>query len=179
MKIIRITFFAALSVLIIACGGGDDSTSSGGGSIVVEEKTVINSFTVTGSAAPIGGITPINAGVSGGEFAIDWDIESTTVYNFRLLVSDNNTYEVLDDLEIFALSCGPVATTFNCNQTGHFDCRFNNSNEMSCGVVAPGNLAEDLTSFLTALPANAFLIAQACNSLAEDCEIAPVAIELQ
>ncbi len=178
MHISRIAFFGLLPLLIIACGGSD-STSSGGGTIVVDEKTVINSFTVTGSAAPTGGVTPINASVSGGNFTIDWDIESTPVYNFRLFVSNNNTYEVLDDPKIFALSCGPVAATFNCNQTGHFDCHFNSSNEMSCGVVAPGNFAEDLTSFLTALPANVFLIARACNSLAEDCEIEPVAIELQ
>ncbi|NNE63657.1 MAG: hypothetical protein HKN34_06200 [Gammaproteobacteria bacterium] len=179
MQIFRIAYYGLLSLLIIACGGGSSSSSSGGGTIVVDEKTVINSFTLTGSAAPIDGVTPINASVSGGKFTIAWDIESTTVYNFRLFVSDNNTYEISEDPEIFALSCGPVAATFNCNQTGHFDCRFNSSNEMSCGVVAPGNLAEDLTSFLTALPAKVFLIAQACNSLAEDCEIAPVAIELQ
>lgn len=179
MQIFRIAFYGLLSLLIIACGGGSDGSNSGDGTIVVEEKTVINSFTVAGSAAPTSGVTPINAGVSGGSFTIDWDIESTTVYNFSLFVSNNNTYEVPDDPEIFSLSCGPVAATFNCNQSGHFDCRFNNSNEMSCGVVAPGNSAEDLTSFLSALPANVFLIAQACNSLAEDCQIAPVAIELQ
>ena len=180
MKITYILRYVLLTFFIAACGGGgsddDDDTDSG---VTDIEKTVINSFVVTGSGTASNGTIPISAAIADGAFTIDWDIESTDIYNFRLFISDNDTYDENDDIEIFVLSCGPEDAVFNCDQRGNFDCRFNSSNEMSCGVIAPGNSAKDLTAFLPSLPQDAFLIAHACNSLAEDCEIEPVSILLQ
>ncbi len=162
---------------ISACGGGS-STPNIDVPNPATSTTTINSFSLTGTSAPINGVVPINASINNGEFAIDWDIASSDPYIVEIYMS-SDTALGNGDVKIFGQNCGSLSTLYNCGSTASFNCRFGSSNNISCGVISSINPEKDLTTFLDTIPKSANLLLLGCNSLLTSCKTTSVAIELQ
>ena len=167
------------TTLLSACGGDSAGVPTPIAITPITTETTILSFTTVGTSASVNGVVPINAGVKNGDFSIEWDITSSEPYRTEIFLSSDTVLNSAIDIVIYNRNCGADPRVYTCNQQGLFNCRFNNSNEMSCGIVTAFNTAKDLTVFLDAIPKSAYLIIDACNALRDSCKTASVAIELQ
>ena len=112
----------------------------------------------------------INAGILGGEFGVSYYINDDA-YSVSLAVNNTN---VSDGALIFYSGiCGSSACTVNMS------CRSTNSVTMYCGVVSADNPEVDVSSIVTAIPMDAYLILQVCNSDHSTCSESYQLVELQ
>ncbi len=162
--------------LMSGCGGGTSSPDINVPNPATS-TTTINSFSATGTSAPASGIVPINANINNGEFTLEWNIASSDPYHVDIYISSDDALG--GDVKFFSQNCGSLSTLYNCSSTASFDCRFDTSNSISCGVVSTSNTGKDLTTFLDAIPKSAHLILVGCNSLLTSCKSTSVEVELQ
>ena len=169
----RISFFGLILFLISACGGGGDSTPP------ASTPTTINSYTISSGGSNLNGAEQINASVNGGEFTTDWSVTAATdPYHSRLYVSADATLSTNTDVQFFGVNCGS-GMLHGCNSTASFTCRFTTQNHISCGVLNQVNQGEDLTTFLTGLPEEVYILHQACDGLFSSCVTRAIKVELQ
>lgn len=173
---VKLLLLGSMMVLLLSnCGGGSSDGNSSG---TVTTGTRINSFDASGSAT-VSGVLPIDPSVNGGEFTVDWDVDSSDPYRFVLYISEDNIFESTDDVLIHQRNCGSNSILYLCGDIGSETCSFDGQNMMGCGLSSPGNRPVDLTSFIDAIPKSAYLILQACDGLHIDCDTSAIAVELR
>jgi len=172
---VKLFLLGAMMVLLLSnCGGGSSDDNSSG----TTTGTRINSFDANGTAT-VSGFLHIDPSVNGGEFMIDWDVDSSDPYRFVLYISEDNVFNSTDDVLIHQRNCGSNSILYLCSDIGSEICVFDGQNMMGCGVSSPGNRPADLTSFIDAIPKTAYLILQACDALQIDCKTSAIAVELR
>ena len=112
----------------------------------------------------------INAGVLGGEFGVSYDINEEAYY-ISLGLNDTNVSN--GSVIFYNNTCG------NSRCIANITCRFTNSVAMSCGVIGLGNPEVDVSSIVTAIPMDAYLIIRACNSENSMCSESYQSVDLQ
>ncbi len=172
-----------IATTVAGCGGssGSDGIGDPGGTpdIPVAGGMTLDTFEVTGTGVVEASSVPINAAVANGEFSFSFDVTTLSdPYVTELFISEDNLLDTTD-VSILHRICGNDGTVFKCNAHGEFNCSFNSSNEMSCGVVGPGNFPKNLTTFLDSIPKDAHLILEACNFTQDECDTKAVAVEIQ
>ena len=134
----------------------------------------INSFSIVDSFNQTTGDPDnqlqINAGVLGGEFGVSYDINEEAYY-VSLGLNDTNVSN--GSVIFYNNTCG------NSRCIANITCRFTNSVAMSCGVIGVGNPDVDVSSIVTAIPMDAYLILQVCNSDHSTCSESYQLVELQ
>lgn len=170
-KLIILIFIASL---VSACGGGSSTPNVPN---PATSTTTIDSYRVTGTSASINDVAPINANLNNGEFSVGWNISSSDPYHVDIYLSDDVVLG--GDVKIFEQNCGSLGTLYNCDSDASFNCRFDTSNNISCGVVSASNPAKDLTTFLDTIPKSAHLILVGCNALLTSCKSTSLEVELQ
>ena len=134
----------------------------------------INSFSIVDSFNQTTGDPDnqlqINAGVLGGEFGVSYDINEEAYY-ISLGLNDTNVSN--GSVIFYNNTCG------NSRCIANITCRFTNSVAMSCGVIGVGNPDVDVSSIVTAIPMDAYLILQVCNSDHSTCSESYQLVELQ
>lgn len=173
---VKLFLLGSMMVLLLSnCGGG---SSDGDSSVSTTTTTKINSFDASGTAT-VSGVLPIDPSVNGGEFTVDWNVDSSDPYRFVLYISQDNVFNSTDDVLVHQRNCGSNSILYLCNDIGSETCSFDTQNMMGCGVSSPGNRPADLTIFIDAIPKTAYLILHACDALQIDCKASAIAIELR
>ncbi len=173
---VKLFLFGSMMVLLLSNCGGDSSDGNSSGSTIT--GTRINSFDASG-AVTVSGVLPINPSVNGGEFTVDWDVDSSDPYRFVLYISEDNVFDSTDDVLIHQRNCGSNSVLYLCGDIGSETCSFDTQNMMGCGVSSPGNRPADLTSFIDVFPKAGYLIMQACDALQVVCDTSAIAVELR
>jgi len=173
----KILAAALTSIMLVGCGGGGggSDTPASNASVNEPQPTHINSFNISGNELA-GEDLSINSGIDNGSFSVNWDVDSSDPYHIELFVSSDSVLSA-SDTSFFHQNCGSLPT-FNCGNTGNFECTFSNENKISCGEVTPINQEKDLTSMLGALPADIHIILKACNGLFDDCRATSIEVTL-
>lgn len=166
----------ALTSLLVACGGGDDAITEGPVAAAVPGTTNdtndcdgeglgrfinLDCFTLS--------TTTIDPAVNNGYFTAKWEVDTyeyegygaedpTTIGSVKfylskdnILVRDDPTTDPLRDLQIWEQS--------NAAKSGLMGCTFASDNTIKCGTVVD---AVNLSSWLTALPVEAYFMARTC-----------------
>ena len=149
----------SLSILLGACV---ESTE--------DDVTTINAFSSTSSAGLSDSSVVINPAIDEGAFKIQWNIDSSDPYHIELYLSEDSQLSKSSDVNFFGQNCSSASAIFNCTSVGDFDCRFTSENKISCGTISAANREQNVTSFMTTLPKEAFIIIEACNGLFDSCE---------
>lgn len=148
----------SLSILLGACV---ESTE--------DDVTTINEFSSTSSAGLNDSSVVIDPAIDDGAFNIQWNISSSDPYHIELYLSEDAQLSKSSDVNFFGQNCSSSSTIFNCSSVGDFDCRFTSENKISCGTISPANKEHNVTTFMTTLPKEAFIIIEACNGLFDSC----------
>lgn len=176
MKATPILLAAIATTLTLAgCGSDSEKKSTVDRSLVPD--AVISGFSVTGTAPAQDQVTPINAGVDGGKFTIDWNITAANSFQMKLYLSHDDVRSD-DDLQLFNNGvCGAVRIN-DCNAQDQYVCHFGTDNMLNCSDGWETFSQNIYTQgFLTGLPQQAFVIGEAC--VPGDCNAAAVKIEFQ
>ncbi len=112
----------------------------------------------------------INGGISGGEFEVDY-IVSQEGYYVSLSLNDRSVSG--GGITFFNSVCGSSSCSVNIT------CRFTNDMKMSCGNIGPSNQEVDVSSMVTAIPMDAYIILEVCNFEYTICAQQYQAVELQ
>lgn len=175
MNLFRPFSVALLVTALSACGGGgggDDSRPAA----TTHTNTVIHSFSVTGSDTD-GDVTAINAGINEGAFSFRWNLSSDSLYHVDLYLSADTVANNSGDRKIFSRNCNVELS--DCQSfSAEYPCNFTTENNMVCGK--PGNITNtNVSSFVTTLPVDGYLVLKACNGLFDSCDEKSVKIQLQ
>ncbi len=138
----------------------------------------ITSFSVTSASPSTTGGTPINPGVSNGQFSVNWNVTGN-LYNAVIALNATSTFDPNTNI-VLATSCGKLSASDVCHSSGALSCTFNNSNIMQCSDPTGSYASQNLTAFLAnGVPNNAFIVIQACNPGGTSCPttFAPVQIQ--
>ncbi len=134
----------------------------------------INSFTITDSyqqtSSSFDQQMGINAGVSNGEYDVYYSV-SREAYYVSLSVNDKSISD--GGISFYNSTCGYSACAVDLN------CRFTNAINMSCGNIGPSNQEVDVSSIVTAIPMDAYIILEVCNSEYTICAQQYQPVELQ
>ncbi len=167
MAIASLVFISGCKVLITNFDEEDDV-------IVAPNNPEIYSYTIIDSyqqtSLDFDQQMGINAGISNGEFDIYYSI-SKQAYYVSLSVNDKSISD--GGISFYSGTCGYSACAVDLT------CRFTNTMNMSCGNIGPGNQEVDVSSMVTAIPMDAYIILQACNLEYTICTQQYQAIELQ
>lgn len=112
----------------------------------------------------------LNAGVLGGEFDVFYSASADGYYVSLSLNDKNNSG---GGVMFFNGVCGFSSCVVDLT------CRFTNAIKMSCGNIGPGNQEVDVSSLVTAIPMDAYIILQVCNAEYSICVEQYQAVELQ
>lgn len=159
------------AVILTACDANsiDDDSELGEPSINTLELTDSYSQTVNYP----GDVAAINATISAGEFDVVLSAEDGTFYvNFML-----NDQSISDGgISFYNDNCGSGTCSISIT------CRFTTEVKMSCGNIGedyPGNPETDVSSMVTALPMDAYIVVQVCNAAHTNCTYKYQTIQLQ
>ena len=170
------TITLTLMAVLTACGGGSGggNNSNGNGN---SPGVSLQGASVTGTSAATGGVTPINPGVNNGDFSVTLQIGGDEdLYRMAVYISDNATFEPVNDIALAKKNCGVVVTT--CQATETFRCQFTTDNKVIC--LDPNTQTANLSGFLDQLPKQAQLIAELCGGvLTTTCEYRALPVVLQ
>jgi hypothetical protein len=162
---------ALVSLLLVACGGGGED---GGPS---STSTTIHSFTASvasSTAVPV----PVSPYQDNGVFSLAWSVASSDPYHITLYVSTDALLQTTVDRQLFSQNCG-AASLYACHSQATATCQFDTMNRVTCSLPASQPQVTDLTSFLTSLPQQAYIILRACDGLFGSCMDAAVSVEFQ
>ena len=138
----------------------------------------ISGFTVTGTSAASQGVVPINPGVNNGQFLISWDITGT-FYTATVALNSGPVFDPSTNV-VLASGCGQQSAADVCHATNTLTCTFDNSDNMLCSDVAGPYATQNLAGFLAAgVPANAYIVLQACNASGSSCLTSSVPVQIQ
>lgn len=168
---VRVCLLLVAITFLTGCGLGAEGDNG--------EVTVIESFSVQGSADAVSGVVPINAGINGGKFSVSWKVTASDPYFARLFLSEDAKLIEQDDISVFAESCATQNVLNSCFDTVSLQCVFTADNKVSCGPRSILAEAPDVTTFLDQIPKSANLILHVCNAVLENCKDSAVQIELQ
>ena len=112
----------------------------------------------------------INAGISAGQFVVSYNINAEAYY---VTLAVNNVNTSTGSLVFYNSTCGSTACTADIT------CAFTNSMTMYCGIVGPSNPEVDVSSKILAIPTDAYLVIQVCNSDYSICSEYYQSVELQ
>lgn len=148
---------AGLMILALTgCGGSSSSANSGGTS--GNGGTPYELTTLKVSPASFTPGTP--------SFSITFNVDNpNSPYDIHFFLSADDTLST-SDTEILTGECG--ALDDDCGANMHpvtVDCDYTNSLELSCAGTAP----IDLSTFLTTIPKDAFLIVKTCDITSINC----------
>ncbi len=158
-----------LSILLAACGEDTEDNAN----------TTINEFSATNSADSRAASIIVDPAIEGGDFSLQWDIDSSNPYHIELYLSEDSQLSKSSDINFFGQNCGSLSTVYNCNSVGNFDCRFTSENKISCGTINSANKEKNVSDFMTTLPKDAFIIIEACNGLFDSCEESAISVVFQ
>lgn len=134
----------------------------------------INSFTITDSyqqtSFDYDQQVHINGGISGGEFDVSYSA-SRDGYYVSLALNDRDISD--GGITFFNGICGSSSCAVDIT------CRFTNAINMLCGNIGPSNQEVDVSSLVTAIPMDAYIILEVCNLEYTICVQQYQAIELQ
>ncbi len=171
MRHTTIWYFAVAALPLLMTG------LSGCGPLA-DKPIAISGFSVDGTSAQSQTVVPINPGVNNGQFSINWNITGN-IYTAVLALNAGPVFDPSTNI-VLASSCGKQSPQDICHATETLNCTFDNSNNMQCSDLSGPYAAQDLTQFLGAgVPANAYLVLQACNPAGNDCPTASVPIQIQ
>lgn len=175
MDLLKKLSFALMVSSLAACGGGGGEEAPTA-STNTPSDTVINAFSVTGSSTN-GDVTEISAGINEGAFTFRWALTAETLHHVNLYLSEDAIADDAKDKKIFSRNCN--VTLSDCQSfSQEYPCKFTTLNRMECGRT--GNIiATNVSTFVTALPKDGYLVLKACNGLANKCDEAAVKIQLQ
>ena len=120
--------------------------------------------------------TTVDPAINSGKFTAKWDVttrglspDPTTLSWVKFYVSKDKVYDSGVDIEIYQ--------DFNANKTRTVPCAFSSDNVMTCGTffVQP----VDLTTWLTSLPLDAYILARSCINLGTSCDTESVLVTFQ
>lgn len=159
------------TVILTACNANsiDDDSELG--------EPSIDSFEVTDSYGQTpdypNDIAAINATIAAGEFDVVLDAGNDAFYvNFML-----NDQSISDGgISFYNDNCGSDACSISIT------CRFTTEVKISCGNIGedyPGNPETDVSSMVTALPMDAYIVVQVCNAAHTNCTYKYQTIQLQ
>jgi len=167
----KYTIIALLIITLTACSGSDGETPGSKPELGTspEITATISSYTITGTDTHTPpNPAPIDANISSGNFIIEWNANDAVgnVGQTKLYLSADDTLTTASDVEFFSSLCG----IFNdCDENGDaaLGCTFTTANLLSCST----DPAIDITTFLTGLPMQAYIILEACKNpwLPADC----------
>lgn len=172
----KLSLALLVSTLAACGGGGGEDAPAASTNTPSNTDTVINAFSVTGSSSN-GDVTEINAGINGGAFTFRWDLTAETLHHVNLYLSEDAIADDSKDKKIFSRNCN--VTLSDCQSfSQEYPCKFTTQNRMECGRT--GNIiATNVSTFVTALPKDGYLVLKACNGLFNKCDEAAVKIQLQ
>ena len=192
MDINRKIFFAALILALTGCGSGtkladtngsngDTGTGTGSGGNNFELETgpikLSGNFVVGTDSSVTSGpeiIDPnmkLASNYQNGEFLMSWGVDTQKGYIASVYLSDDNALNPDQDVEIYTGNCGNVAG-LTCHTDTGLNCHFTTDNKLYCDDHKP----VDITSHLTSLPADKYLIIRACNALATSCDTSAIPV---
>lgn len=144
-----------------------------------DDVTTINEFSSTSSAGLSDSAVIIDPAIDEGAFNIHWDIDSSDPYHIELYLSEDSQLSKSSDVNFFGQNCSSASSIFNCSSVGDFDCRFTSENKISCGTISAANNEKTVTSFMTTLPKDAYIIIEACNGLFDSCAVSASQVVFQ
>src|SRR5690606_20628744 len=170
---------AFLSMFLVACGG---SGGSGGNSPTptppnntdkdgpnsTKSEYKIEQFSITP--------TEISPYIDSGNITLSYQVKNhETLFMAKAYVSINETLSD-SDIEFYSDVC---VNTLDCGKKSPYstDCFFTNNNELYCGDDIAH--AADLTPIIDALPKNAYIILETCDSSTLNCDTASVAVTFE
>ena len=120
--------------------------------------------------------TTVDPSINNGGFTAKWEVitmglspDPSTLSHVKFYVSTDKVYDSGVDIEIYQ--------DFNANKTRTVPCTFASDNVMTCGTffVQP----VDLTTWLTSLPLDAYILARSCINLVTSCDTESVLVTFQ
>ena len=164
--------YLALAVLLPALSGLAACNPKANNPIVISQ------FSVTGASAPTQGVVPINPGMNGGQFVISWDITGN-IYTATVALNSSPVFDPGSNI-VLATSCGKQYSGDVCRTTETLNCTFDNSDNMQCSDLAGPYAVQNLAGFLASgIPANAYIVLQACNAAGGACLTESVPVQIQ
>ncbi len=143
-----------------------------------DNPIVISGFSVTGTSAASQGVVPINPGVNNGQFTISWDITGN-IYTATVALNSSPVFDPNTNI-VLASGCGKQSASDVCHTTDTLSCTFDNSDNMQCSDPAGPYAVQNLAYFLAAgVPANAYIVLQACNAAGNYCLTDSVPVQIQ
>lgn len=167
--------FVFIVFTLLGCGGGKNKSTASTPPVGGKVTTKITTFNIIGSSDADNGVIPINAGIDNGKFKVEWEVISSENYDVDLYLSNDKYLSDKTDIVFSALICGSTPSSSPCTHTASLDCKFSSTNKISCGS---NNQEKDLSSFLNALPQQAFIIIEVCDSSYKSCKVSSQAVEL-
>lgn len=156
MKLMNFCLLALLVAFIYGC----DQEQVKGPDIL--SFSVVDSYLVSSENGGRDEAIGINAGINSGEFTVSWSTNSSSYYAQLALSRDAIGTETIKFFNKNGFSSAITMT-----------CRFTTALKMSCGEIGPDfplNPEVDVSSLITALPLNAWLLFSVCDNEVYDCE---------
>ena len=167
----RILIITSITIVLAACEANSIDDDSELGEPSVEAMEITDSYSQAVDHPD--DVAEINATINAGEFNLVMELENDAFYVDFML----NDQEISDGaISFYNDNCGSGACSVSIT------CRFTTELKMSCGNIGPdypGNPETDVSSLVTALPMDAYLIVKVCNATHTNCSEYDQRIQLQ
>lgn len=166
---------------LVACGGsGGDG--GGGQSSDPNAPVPINSYTITGTSAPVNNVVQIETQVNEGKFTVNLAVPPSTLHSYywaRIAVSADQSFVEADDLQLVQ-GCGKTSIVDSCRANVTWNCTYsleNTSYVVRCVDPANNTYTAHLTHFFGgAYPVSTNIVANVCNGLFSACNTSSIAV---
>jgi hypothetical protein len=168
MFIKRSLWVSSLSFILAACQG----IGLGVGDVKISE------FTIDGSSPDLEeGRVTLDSSIDDGRFKVIWkvDDDNSLGYVARLYLSVNDALSRNRDIRFASFYCDGISRCDHDKRNDE-DCYFNNDLEMYCGDEDEFYKYE-VDELIDALPADLYIIVEACNDF--DCDTQAVPVRLR
>lgn len=180
----KVLMMLVMAAGLAACGGGGGSEASTApapapivdNTPVTPVQNTMTALTVVGtSASDAAGVAPISPTVNGGAFTVKWSASKPVdIQVVSFFISPDDTLSDTDIL-FFKRKCGGVLGCASAENVS--DCSFANSGKIAC---AGGDVdGASLTTFLTTIPRDGFLIARTCDISGFTCDVKKAPVQFQ
>jgi hypothetical protein len=160
MKLIKVMTLVSTAMILSSCGGSASEEER----ILrfASNNNLIITHDVIGTGVDVAtDVAPIDANTNSGNFSLEWSLyDQSKRYKMNAYVSENETLSNSDP-QFLEFTCSTTSGACNTADPFQLSCSFDTSNNIDCA----GNALEpvDLTSFLSSLPINAYILLESCD----------------